>query len=53
MIYLSVFGYLILFDGVYSHAIVGIDNTHKDIIYSYDLQFWILHPRHVGLHGLI
>jgi hypothetical protein len=30
------------FDGVYSHVIVGIDNTHKDIISSYDLQFWVL-----------
>jgi hypothetical protein len=43
MIYLGIFGYLILFlDGVYSHVIVGIVNTHKDIISSYDLQFWVL-----------
>jgi hypothetical protein len=42
MIYLGVFGYLILFDGVYSHVIVGIVNTHKYIISSYDLQFWVL-----------
>jgi hypothetical protein len=38
MIYLGVFGYLILLDSVYSHVIVGIVNTHKDIISSYDLQ---------------
>jgi hypothetical protein len=41
MIYLGVFGYL-LFYGVHSHVIVGMDNTHKDIISSYDLQFWVL-----------
>jgi hypothetical protein len=32
------------FDGVYSHVIVGIVNTHEDIISSYDLQFWVLQP---------
>jgi hypothetical protein len=42
MIYLGVFCYLILLDSVYSHVIVGIVNTHKDIISSYDLQFWVL-----------
>jgi hypothetical protein len=30
------------FDGVHLHVIVGMDNTHKDIISSYDLQFWVL-----------
>jgi hypothetical protein len=37
--FFGVFGYLLLFDGVHSHVIVGMDNTHKDIISSYDLQF--------------
>ena len=41
MIYLGVFGYL-LFYGVHSHVIVGMDNTHKDIISSYKLIFWVL-----------
>jgi hypothetical protein len=44
MIYLSVFGYLILFDGVYSHAIVGIDKIHKDIISSYDFTILDITP---------
>jgi hypothetical protein len=30
------------FDGVHSHVKVGMENTHEDIISSYDLQFWVL-----------
>jgi hypothetical protein len=33
-------------DDVYSHVIVGIVNTHKDITTSYDLQFWVLQSAH-------
>ena len=31
-----------LFYGVHLHVKVGIENTHEDIISSYDLQFWVL-----------
>jgi succinate dehydrogenase hydrophobic anchor subunit len=43
MIYLGIFGYLLLFFyGVHSHVKVGMENAHEDIISSYDLQFWVL-----------